>query len=144
MIKLDASSGLPRSPLRSVVDLGTVVNVEDVYRTAVLVDPADDAIRAAPRAVTTGEWPEQRLADAIRVDRKCSIAELQHGGGNGFREPRAVLGESGGGQQAASLDSELLRALLVRACGSLLGQLLTVATSPVEPSRSSGWNPPAR
>jgi hypothetical protein len=37
--------------------------------------------------VTTREWPEQRLADLVRVHCERGIAELQHGGGNGFREP---------------------------------------------------------
>src|SRR5919108_3522537 len=59
----------------------------NVHHAAALVDPVDDAIIAAVRAVTTGERPEQRLADPLRVDRKRGIAELQHGSGNGFRKP---------------------------------------------------------
>lgn len=73
--------------MRAVVDLRAVVNIEDVDNAAVLVDPVDDAIGAAPGAVTTGERPEQGLADPVRADRKRSIAELQHGSGNGFRKP---------------------------------------------------------
>ena len=49
--------------------------------------PVDDAIGAAPGTVTSGERSEQRLADPVRVDGERGIAELQHGGGNGFREP---------------------------------------------------------
>lgn len=75
-----------RSPLWAVVDLGAVVNVEDVDNAAVLVDPVDDAIRAAPGTMATGERPKQRLANPIRIDCKRGIAKLQHGSGNGFRE----------------------------------------------------------
>jgi hypothetical protein len=52
-----------------------VVNIEDVDNVAVLIDPVDDAISAAPGAVTTGQWPEQRLANPLRVDRQGGIAE---------------------------------------------------------------------
>src|SRR6516162_8605078 len=76
-----------RSPLWAMVDLGAVVNVEDVDNAAVLVDPVDDAITAAPGAMATGERSKQRLADPMRIGRKRGIAELQHGGGNGFRKP---------------------------------------------------------
>ena len=74
------------SLLRAVVDLRAVIDIEDVDDAAVLVDPVDDAIGAAPGPVTASEWPEQRLADPVRIDRKRGIAELQHGGGNGFRQ----------------------------------------------------------
>ena len=73
--------------MRAVVDLRPVVNIEDVHDAAVLVDPVDDAISTAPGAVTTVKRSEQRLADPQRVDRKCGFAELQHRGGNGFRQP---------------------------------------------------------
>src|SRR5215510_5772525 len=78
---------LPMSSLRAVVDLGAVVTVEYVDDAAVLVDPVDDAIGAAPGTVTTGQRPEQRLADPVRILCECGVAELQHGGGNGFRKP---------------------------------------------------------
>jgi hypothetical protein len=54
-----------------------VVNIEGMHDVAVLVDPVDDAIGAAQRAVTAGEWPVQRLADPMRIDRKRGIAEFQ-------------------------------------------------------------------
>jgi hypothetical protein len=76
-----------RSLLRAVVDLRTVVNVEDVDNPAALLDPVDDAVSPAPGAVTSCEWPEQRLSDLLRIDRKRSIAELQDRGGNSFRKP---------------------------------------------------------
>src|SRR5271169_1642687 len=82
-----APSGLRESPLRAAVDLRAVVNIEDVDNAAGLVDPVDDAIGAAPSTVTTGERPEQRPADPVRVDRKRGIAELKHGCGDGFRKP---------------------------------------------------------
>src|SRR6516162_2897644 len=75
------------SSWRPVIDLRAVVNIEDVHHAAALIDPVDDAIGAAPSAVTSGERPEQRLADPMRVDRERSIAELQNGGGDCFREP---------------------------------------------------------
>ncbi len=75
------------SPLGTVVDLRAVVNIEDVDETAILVDPVYDAIGAAPGTVATGQRPEQRLADPVRIDRESGIAELQHSGGNGFRKP---------------------------------------------------------
>ena len=75
------------SLLRAVVDLRAVIDIEDVDDAAVLVDPVDDAIGTAPGPVTASEWPEQRLADPVRIDRKRGIAELQHGGSNGFRKP---------------------------------------------------------
>ena len=84
------------SPLWAVVDLGAVVNVEDVDNAAVLVNPVDDAIRATPGAVTTRERPEQRLADPVWVDRKRGITELQPGSGNGSREQRAIARRAAG------------------------------------------------
>jgi hypothetical protein len=63
-----------------------VVNIEDVHNVLVLVDPIDDAVGAAPSAMTAREWPEERLSDAVRVERKRGIAELKHGSRNGFRK----------------------------------------------------------
>jgi hypothetical protein len=47
--------------MRPAVDLQAVLDVENVNDAAALVDPVDDAIGAAPRTVTTGQWPEERL-----------------------------------------------------------------------------------
>jgi hypothetical protein len=80
--------------LRAVIDLRAVVNIEDVDDAAALVDPVDDAIGAAPGAMTASERPEQWLADPLRVNRQRGIAELQHGGGNSFGKPPGV-GSSG-------------------------------------------------
>jgi len=91
MIKLDADwwpGGRAPPPagslLRTVVDLRPVVYIEDVDHAAVLVDSVDDAIGTAPGTVTASK---RRLADPMRVDRKRGVAELQHGGGDGFRKP---------------------------------------------------------
>jgi hypothetical protein len=73
--------------LRAVVDLRAVVNIEDMDNATVLIDPVDDAIGAAPGAVTTSERPEERLADPVWIDREGGITELQDGGGNCFRQP---------------------------------------------------------
>jgi hypothetical protein len=75
------------SPVRPVVDLRAVIDVENMNSAIVLVDPVNDAIGAAPGAVTTGQRPEQRLAGPVRVNRKRSLAELQHRGGNALRKP---------------------------------------------------------
>jgi hypothetical protein len=69
------------------VDLRTVINIENVDSVIVLVYPVDDAVSAAPGAMTAIERPKQWLAHSVRVGRKCGIAKLQHGGGNGFRKP---------------------------------------------------------
>jgi hypothetical protein len=47
-----------RSLLRAVVDLRAVVNIEDMDNAAVLIDPVDDAIGAAPSALTASKRPE--------------------------------------------------------------------------------------
>lgn len=44
--------------MRAVVDPRAVVNIEDVDDAAVLVDPVDDAIGAALRAVATSKRPK--------------------------------------------------------------------------------------
>jgi len=53
-----------------------MINIENVDDAAVLVDPVDHAIGAAPSAVTAGERPKQRLANWVRVVRQRRIAEL--------------------------------------------------------------------
>ena len=58
----------PVSPLRPVVDLRAMIDIEDMNHAAALVDPVDDAIGSAPRTVTTGQWPEKRLTDPVRID----------------------------------------------------------------------------
>jgi hypothetical protein len=49
------------SPLGSAVDLQTVVDVEDMDDAAVLVDLVDDAVGAAPGAMTASERPDSGL-----------------------------------------------------------------------------------
>ena len=74
MIKLDAdrAAGVQRLlavTVGAVVDLRAVVDIEDVDHAAALIDPVDDAVGAAPGAMTAGKRPEQRFADPLRVDR---------------------------------------------------------------------------
>ena len=79
------SIGSPRLVMLSgvrAVDLGAVVNVEDMDDAAVFVDPVDDPVGAAAGSVTACERAEQRFADAVRVDRQGGLAEFQHGGGD--------------------------------------------------------------
>jgi hypothetical protein len=52
-----------------VVDLRTVVDIEDVDDAAVLVDPVGDAIGTAPGPVAASERAEEWLANPVRVDR---------------------------------------------------------------------------
>jgi hypothetical protein len=78
-----------------------VVNIEDVHNVVVLVDPVDDAVGAAPSAMTASERPEERLADPVRIDRKRGIAKFQHGGGNGFR--KSLGNRSPGGRLETNL-----------------------------------------
>lgn len=61
-----------------MVDLRAVVNIENVDQATFLVDPVNDAIGAAPRAMTTFERSEKRLAYPLRVHSERSITELQH------------------------------------------------------------------
>ena len=69
-----------------MVNLRAVVNIEDVDNAAVLIDPVDDAIGAAPGAMTASERPKQWLTDPLRVDREGGIAA---GGVRGCYEPAA-------------------------------------------------------
>src|SRR5262249_14923134 len=73
--------------LWAVVDLRTMIDVENVDDVVALVDPVDDAIGAASGTMTTCQRPKERLADPLRVDRKCSLAELQYRSGNALRKP---------------------------------------------------------
>jgi hypothetical protein len=61
MIELDAAR-YRLSPLRPVADLRTVIkNIEDVDNAAAVVDPVDNAMDAAPCAVTASERPNSSL-----------------------------------------------------------------------------------
>ena len=63
-----------------------MVIVKDADIAAGLVDPVDNATSTSPGAVTTGERPYKPCRPGCGLaGRKRSIAELQHGGGNGFR-----------------------------------------------------------
>src|SRR3984893_10740589 len=75
------------SGVRAVVDLRAVVDVEDVDGAGVLLDPVDDPVGAAPGCVTASQRAEQRLTDAVRVDREGGLAELQHGSGDRLGKP---------------------------------------------------------
>jgi len=52
--------------------------------------------------MTSSKRPVQGLADPMRVDRKSGIAEVQHGGGNGFREPESRRRPRRSGQTTGS------------------------------------------
>jgi hypothetical protein len=65
------------------VDLGTVVDVENVDGMGIFLDP----VGAAQGSVTVGQGAEQRFTDALRVDRKSGLAEFQHGRGDRLGKP---------------------------------------------------------
>ena len=64
------------------VDLGAVVDVEDVDGASFLLDPVDDSVGAAPGSVTACDGAEQRFTDAVRIDRQGGLAEFQRGDGD--------------------------------------------------------------
>jgi hypothetical protein len=64
--------------LRTVVDIGAVVDVEDVHGAAVLIYPVDDPVGSATGPKATGERAEKRLAYPVRVRCERGIAELQY------------------------------------------------------------------
>src|SRR5580704_7174105 len=74
------------SAVCAVVDLGSVVDVEDVNGARVLLDAVDDPVGSPTGSVAAGQWPEQRFAYPVRVDRQCGVAELQDRRGHRFRE----------------------------------------------------------
>jgi len=49
--------------------------------------------------VAAGQWSEERFADAMRVAGQCLVAELQHGGSDGFGQS-VRDGPPGGGHEA--------------------------------------------
>ena len=53
-----------------MVDVGAMIDVENVHGARILLDPVDDPVGTAPRSVAAGQGPEQRLADPVWVDRK--------------------------------------------------------------------------
>ena len=69
------------------VDLGAVVDVEDLDRAGVFLDSIDNPVCAAPCSVAASQRAEQRLTDAVRADSKGSLAELQHGSGDRLGKP---------------------------------------------------------
>lgn len=60
-----------------MVNLCAVVDVEDMDGADVFLDPVDDPISTAPGSVTASQWAEQRLANAVRIDRERGLAEFQ-------------------------------------------------------------------
>jgi hypothetical protein len=61
-----------------VVDVGAVVDVENVYGARVLIYPVDDSIGSATGSMAAGERAPKRLAHPVRVLCERGIAELQH------------------------------------------------------------------
>jgi hypothetical protein len=83
-----------------------MVNIEDVHNAMVLLDPVDDAARAAPSPMAASEWPEERLTDPVRVYyRKRGITKFQNSRGNGFRESLGNRSSESCGEQRSDLVS---------------------------------------
>ncbi len=110
-----------------------MIHVENVNDAAVLVDPVDDAIGAATGTMTARQPPQQRLVDAVRIDRLGAEQFFsQHGYGPSRSQelvwttaaiPRkAILGtayELATGQRLAAGDFEGGKAGAVRVLGKL-------------------------
>lgn len=63
-----------------------MLDVEDMHDLRRLFDPVDDPIGPAPRAMASGQWTEERFADAIWVLPQSTIAERYDCGGDGLRK----------------------------------------------------------
>jgi hypothetical protein len=73
-----------------------MINVEDVNGTTAFVDPVNDPVCTAPGAMAASQRAEQRLADAVRIDRERGSTEFQHRGRDSFREPLSDRAPRGG------------------------------------------------
>jgi hypothetical protein len=62
-----------------------VVDVDKMDGASTFVDPVYDPVGAAPRAMASGEWSEQRLAHPAGVDGERALTELQYRRGHGLR-----------------------------------------------------------
>jgi hypothetical protein len=74
-----------RSSLGTVVDIGAVVDVENVHGAGALIYPIHDAVGSATSTMAASERAEKRLAYPVWVLGECGIAKLQHGCGNRLR-----------------------------------------------------------
>src|ERR1017187_900421 len=79
-----------------MVDVGTMLDVEDMNRARGFVDAVDDPVGTAPGAVAAGQRAEERLPDAVRAEGKRGLAEFQNGRG-ARRGQRARNGAAGSG-----------------------------------------------
>src|SRR5260370_27831461 len=71
----------------AAVDVGAVVDVEDVHGAGVFVDAVDEPVGSAPGAVAAGEGGEQRLADTVWADSERGVAEFEDGCGDSLGQP---------------------------------------------------------
>ncbi len=69
-----------------MVDVRAAIDVEGMHRSGGLVNPVDDPVGAAQSTMAAGERSEELLADTVRIDGECGVAEFQNGGCDGFRE----------------------------------------------------------
>jgi hypothetical protein len=53
-----------------------MINAEDVNGTTAFVDPVNDPVCTAPGAMAASQRAEQRLADAVRIDRERGITDF--------------------------------------------------------------------
>src|ERR1700728_4830143 len=70
-----------------MVDVGAVVDVENVDDAEGFVDAVHDPVGPAPGTMAAGQRSEQRLANAMRGGGQSGVTELQHSGGDGLRQP---------------------------------------------------------
>jgi hypothetical protein len=69
-----------------VVNVSAVVDIEYFHGPFFLVDPVDDSISSPPRPMTSGQRPEERLADPARAQCQRHVAKLDDRGRYGFRQ----------------------------------------------------------
>jgi hypothetical protein len=86
----------------AMVDLGSVIDIEDVHGARVFFDAVDDPVGCRPGSVTAGQGPEKWSAYTVRVDRQCGIAELRD-------RNRHLLRETLGDRAAPGIGSHTAR-----------------------------------
>ncbi len=55
-----------------------MVDIEHFDDLGLIVDSIDDAVGSTPRAVTAGQWAEERLADPARAQGQGGVTELNY------------------------------------------------------------------
>ena len=85
-------AGAARAPTRSLsrtsprpVDIGAMVDLQDVHRLGGVVETEQNPIRSAPRAEGASQITPQRLADSTRLGGEVPIEELDDSRNDSWR-----------------------------------------------------------